>query len=216
MNKQDLTLIPGSADLGDRLAVAVGYLGLSQSEVAKQLETSASFISDVMANKKKPGSEFLLRLKKTLRINLDWLISGEGDMFGNYEIDVPLLRSIRLNVAIAKEAVGSRDATAKALLFLIRDGRIEEAMKDPDLVKYLDGLCPDDPDWNLAFKLYNQYFLSLEPAEQQRNMLNGAVEHYAAETPIDKSAALAQGRNAKSQVNIARSMRVAGRDYYER
>lgn len=137
-------------------------------------------------------------------------------MFGGTGIDLDLLRTIRLQVAMARAAVAEGDATAKALLLLIRDGRLDEAAADPALGAFLDRLCPEDGDFDLATELYNGHLATEDPATRQRNLLAAAVAHFEARRPLDKLSTLAKAAGATIQFNFSPNQRNAGRDYHER
>lgn len=202
--------------LGARLALAILHLGISQSEFARRLGSSPGFVSDVVRGVKKPGAEFLFGVKQSFGISTDWLLSGVGTMHGGGGINLDLLRTIRLQVAVAKAAIVQGDPTAKALLLLIRDGRLAEAGNEPELRTYLDHLCPEDSDRDLADELYNGHLWADDPATQQRNLLAAAVAYFEARKPLDKFATLAKASGATIQINIGTNQRNAGRDHRER
>ncbi|WP_018079631.1 helix-turn-helix domain-containing protein [Thiobacillus denitrificans] len=211
------TLDKASLDgLGARLALAILHLGISQSEFARRLGSSPGFVSDVVRRVKKPGAEFLFGIKQTFGISADWLLSGTGTMHGGGGINLDLLRTIRLQVSVAKAAIVQGDPTAKALLLLIRDGRLAEAGNEPELRTYLDRLCPEDPDRDLADELYNGHLWTDDPATQQRNLLAAAVAYFEARKPLDKLAALSRAQESRVQINISPNQRIAGRDYHEK
>lgn len=202
--------------LGARLALAILHLGISQSEFARRLGSSPGFVSDVVRGVKKPGAEFLFGIKQTFGISADWLLSGAGTMHGGGGINLDLLRTIRLQVAVAKAAIAQGDPTAKALLLLIRDGRLAEAGNEPELRAYLDQLYPEDIERDLADELYNGHLWADDPATQQRNLLAAAVAHFEARKPLDKLATLAKASGTTIHIDISTNQRNAGRDYYGR
>ena len=202
--------------LGARLALAILHMGISQSEFARRLGSSPGFVSDVVRGVKKPGAEFLFGVKQFFGISIDWLLAGSGTMHGGGDINLDLLRTIRLQVAVAKAAIAGGDPTAKALLLLIRDGRLAEAGNEPELRAYLDRLCPEDRDRDLADELYNGHLWTDDPATQQRNLLAAAIAHFEARKPLDKLATLAKASGTTIQINIGTNQRNAGRDHRER
>jgi transcriptional regulator with XRE-family HTH domain len=202
--------------LGNRVGQVIAHVGVNQTEFARRLGVSPGFVSEVVRGNKKPGAEFFLLIRKTFGVSLDWLLSGEGTLLGGSSINLDLLRTIRLQVAVARAAVAEGDATAKALLMLIRDGKLEEASADPDLRAFLEQLCPEDGDFNLATELYNGHLWSEDPVAQQRNLLAAAVAHFEARKPLDKFATLARASGATIQINVSPNQRNAGRDYNER
>lgn len=206
----------GLSGLGSRLSLAILHLAISQSEFARRLGSSPAFISDTVRGLKKPGAEFLAGIKQTFGISIDWLLTGHGTMFGASSINLDLLRTIRLYVAVARAAIALDNPTAKALLLLIRDERLLEATADPVLGAFLDELCASSEDFELVVELYNGHLWSTNPALQQRNLLAAAVAHFEARKPIDKMATLAGASGASIQLNIGTHQRNAGRDYHGR
>ncbi|WP_206199266.1 hypothetical protein [Parasulfuritortus cantonensis] len=84
---------------------------------------------------------------------------------------------------------------------LIRDGRLGEASADPTLGTFLDKLCPEDRDFDLATELYNGHLATEDPATRQRNLLAAAVAHFEARKPLDKLATLAKATGATISLN---------------
>ncbi|UCV16647.1 helix-turn-helix domain-containing protein [Quatrionicoccus australiensis] len=205
----------GLEGLALRFAQAISHTGLNQSEFARTLGISAGFVSDVVRGQKKPGAEFLYAVRTTFGISVDWLLTGEGNLTGNSGIDLDLLRTVRLQIAVARSAIIDANPTAKALLLLIRDGRLQEAAAEPDIRAFLDLVAPTDPDAELAIELYNGQLWTTDAGAQRRNLLAAAMAHFEARKPIDKVAALARSSGSTIQINISPSQRNAGRDYHE-
>jgi transcriptional regulator with XRE-family HTH domain len=178
--------------MATRLSQAIVSLGINQSEFARALGVSPGTISDAVRGQKKPGSELLCAMRTIYGLSIDWLLTGEGTMFGGKGIDHELIHTIRLQVAVARAAVVHAEPTAKALLMLIKDGRLNEAACDPDLRAYLDRLLPSDSDLELTLELYNGHLWTNDPAQQRRNLMASAVAHFEARKPLDKVAALAK------------------------
>jgi len=205
----------GLAGLGARLSSVIAHLVVNQSEFARRLDASPGFVSDIVRSVKKPGAEFLASVKQVFGVSIDWLLTGEGTMFGGTGIKLDLLNEIRLHVAVARASVVESDPVATALLLLIRDGRMSEAATDPTLRVYLDQLCPEDANFKLITTLYNGHLGSSDPATQQRNLLAAAIAHFEAHKPVDKIAALSKASGAAIQINIGRNQRNAGRDFID-
>ena len=210
--------LPGLDGFATRVGQAIGHTGLNQSEFARQLGVSAGFVSDVVRGQKKPGAEFLYAVRATFGISVDWLLTGEGTVNGGSGIDLDLLRTVRLQIAVARSAVIDANPTAKALLLLIRDGRLQEATAEPEIKEFLDRIAPTDPDAELAMELYNGQLWTNDPGAQRRNLLAAAIAHFEARKPIDKVAALARGSGSTStlQINTGSFNKIAGRDFHER
>jgi transcriptional regulator with XRE-family HTH domain len=65
--------------IGDRLRLLRKGKGLSQVDLADKLDTSQGYISDVEKGLKKPGTDFLLSLKRFFSVDLNWFLTGEGE-----------------------------------------------------------------------------------------------------------------------------------------
>jgi len=79
---KDDILKPGElAGVGKRLIRVREHLGLKQKQMAKDLDLSSSYISDIEKGKSNPAFNFLMRLYRKYRVSLDWLLFEEGDMF---------------------------------------------------------------------------------------------------------------------------------------
>lgn len=199
-----------------RLAQVIAHTGVNQTEFARRIGASPGFISDVVRGNKKPGAEFLCAVRTVFGISVDWLLTGEGAMTGGAGINLELLRTIRLQIAVARAAVMESNPTASTLLILIRDGRLQETEAEPEIALYLEQLALGDPDTDLALELYNGHFWTQDVNEQHRNLLAAAIAHFEARKPVDRLAALSRAAGTTVQVNISATQRNAGRDYFER
>jgi len=66
--------------IGERLFLFRKAKKLTQKQVASDVGTSASYISEIEAGKKLPGSEILSSLLRSFELNINWLLSGQGEM----------------------------------------------------------------------------------------------------------------------------------------
>lgn len=192
----------GIEGLPRRFAHALSHTGLNQSEFARALGVSAGFVSDVVRGHKKPGTEFLYAVRATFGVSIDWLLTGEGNIAGQSGIDLDLWRTIRLQIAVARSAILDANPPAQALLLMIREGSLQEAVANPDIRTFLDQIEPTDPDVELAIELYNGQLWTSDADAQRRNLLAGAIAHFEAIKPIDKVVALARSSGSAVQVNI--------------
>lgn len=71
----------GLAQVGERIKEIRRELRISQKEFAEKIEISGSFLSEVEANKSKPGYEFLNNIILTFNVNPLYLMTGKGNMF---------------------------------------------------------------------------------------------------------------------------------------
>ena len=68
-------------EVGLRLKKLREILDLSQGKLARILGVSQSAVSKWEAGERDIPTAVLLKLKQQLGVNLDWLLSGEGEMF---------------------------------------------------------------------------------------------------------------------------------------
>ncbi len=197
-----------------RLNQLIAQTTLSQAEFSRQISISPGFLSDVIKGRKKPGTDFLYAIRTVFGASIDWLLTGEGTMFGRSDIDLDLLRNIELYIAVARAAVVDGDATAKALLVLCQTGHLQEAMADPALNAFLESIASDS-DLSLAAELYNSHLWYHDPAFRRRNLLAAAQAHFQAQKPHDKPAAFADTSGAMVNINFGGSQRNAGQNYYD-
>jgi transcriptional regulator with XRE-family HTH domain len=71
-------------DVGTRLREVRMALGYSQQYFSALLNTSAGFISEIEGNKKSPGIQLLYSLWRKFNININWLLTGKGNMFNSH------------------------------------------------------------------------------------------------------------------------------------
>ena len=199
-----------------RLMLVITQSGLNQAEFSRRLGVSAGFVSDAARGIKRPGADFLLSMRTVFGVSIDWLLTGEGTMHGGSGIDLELLRAIRLQIAVARTAVVDADPTAQALLLLIREGRLQEAVAEPSLGAFLDRIAPEDSDFDLATELYNGHLWTDDSDAQRRNLLAAAIAHFEARKPIDKIASLARASGVTVQINLSPLQRNAGHTYNEK
>ncbi|WP_124552536.1 helix-turn-helix domain-containing protein [Methylophilus methylotrophus] len=216
MNNQDIHITPTSHldSLGTRLSSLLAMIGLSQSEFARRLKISQGFVSDVLRGIKKPGAEFLYAIKIEFGISVDWLLTGEGTLKGETQIDIPLLRMIQLQISIARKAILEKDIAAKSILLLIQNNKLNEAASDSEIKKFLDNIEHESEDFSLAIELYNGHLLTDETL-RQRNIMASAVAYFESRTPKDSINILTQIQPISLSLNISSNQRNAGRDYYE-
>ena len=56
-------------------------LGKSQIEFADDLNSTQSIISDIERKKVTPSKNMLKELRNVYKVNIDWMMTGEGDIF---------------------------------------------------------------------------------------------------------------------------------------
>ncbi|MCD4817572.1 MAG: helix-turn-helix domain-containing protein [Candidatus Cloacimonetes bacterium] len=70
-------------DIKDRLIAFINVLGIKRSEFAKGISVTQSNVSDWVNRKKpsKPSPPAMARINEVYGMNLNWLITGKGEMF---------------------------------------------------------------------------------------------------------------------------------------
>ena len=69
--------------IGQRLKSIRSALHLKQIELAKALNLNPSAISQIESNRTKPSLETLVEIAHLFKVDLHWLITGEGQMFSS-------------------------------------------------------------------------------------------------------------------------------------
>lgn len=62
-------------------------LGLSIARFADKLEMSPNTLTNYELNRREPSLTFFVQLNKKTNINLNWLVSGKGNMFNTPEFE---------------------------------------------------------------------------------------------------------------------------------
>ena len=173
-----------------RLRQVLAHTELNQRQLAQRLGLSDGFVSQVARGLKRPGTEFFFALRRELGVSIDWLLTGEGSMFGSVGIRQDLLHAIRLQVATVRAAIVDKNPDAKELLTLIAEDRLHEGGGDVRFQALLDRISPADPDGDLAVMLYNGHQWASDPVAQRRNLLASAIAHFEGLRKEDKLSAL--------------------------
>lgn len=69
--------------LAERLKLLRQELGLSVAKLAEKLEMSANTITNYERNERTPNATLFVQMNKKLNVNLNWFVSGNGEMFEN-------------------------------------------------------------------------------------------------------------------------------------
>lgn len=67
--------------LGTRIKMIRNYTGMNQTSFAKGLGISTATLSDIENNKHKPGFDILIKFMQKYKVELYYLMLGEGPMF---------------------------------------------------------------------------------------------------------------------------------------
>lgn len=202
--------------IGKRIAEIATMERLNQKSLAQRLGVSQGFLSSVINDQKIPGSEFLFTLKNVFGVSADWVLTGEGGMYGGSKINIQLQKEIRLYIAVARAAVIDGNCTAKALLLLIKENRLQEAVKDQVLQDFLNSLINEDSDFELVTVIYNSHVWVNDSDMQRQNILAAAIEHFELRQPVNIFKTTSREAGANVQINISGSQRNALRDYHEK
>jgi SOS-response transcriptional repressor LexA len=93
--------------VGDRLKEARQSLGLKQTEIANILGINSNFLSNIERGAKSPSKKLIETLSSAYKINANWLLTGEGDMFvgGTSIKEDPLIKEFedRIHKLIKKD-----------------------------------------------------------------------------------------------------------------
>jgi len=57
------------------------FPGMNDTEIGRQLKTASPVIKNYVDGTRFPNTEMLLEIRRSTRVNLDWLLTGEGDRF---------------------------------------------------------------------------------------------------------------------------------------
>jgi transcriptional regulator with XRE-family HTH domain len=200
-NQADLeTRLMDATGFGSRLLIAIQQSGINQSEFARRLGVSTGFTSEVVRGLKKPGADYLYGIKNLLGISIDWLLTGDGTMYGDNRLDIELFRTIRLQIALARAAVIENAPEAKSLIDLVRSVSAGLPENENSASAYLEKLSARDIDLDLANVLYTTYFQSGSKYQDRRNLLEAAIAYFESNRPFDKFSSLSG--NTKAKVNI--------------
>jgi transcriptional regulator with XRE-family HTH domain len=72
-------------DFGKRIKAIRKALAVNQQDFAEGIDVSGSFLSEVENGKYKPGFKFYNNLLQTYNVNLNYLLTGKGEMFNKIE-----------------------------------------------------------------------------------------------------------------------------------
>lgn len=205
-------------DLGSRLNLAIVRNGQKQADFARAIGASPTFVSDVVRGQKKPGSEFLVAIKRAAKISIDWLLTGDGTISGQTPIDLEQMRSVRLRVSLAELACLENDRMAQGILDLIEQDRLSDIIDEPSIQSFLNSALDRPVPIDLILSLYNSQVWNEDKASAGKSVIQNALSYFKAKKPVDFSALLHQEKveSKNSQVNIGSGNRIAGRDYHEK
>lgn len=210
-NQDQLTL-----RIGKRIAEIAVLENLNQKALAEKLGVSQGFLSSVINNQKIPGSEFLYTLKRVLGISADWVLTGEGSMYGGSKINVRLQKEIQLYLAIARAAVVDGNQIAKNLLSLIKENRLQSLASEESVKSFLSNVLPQNHELELITAIYNSNLWVNDPEVQRQNIVAAALEYFELKAPVDILNPPKAQTDSNVQINVGVTQRNVQGNYYER
>lgn len=202
MQEQATTANAPSLDgLGQRLAELIAIERITQTEFAARIGASVSFVSDVVRSAKRPGSEFLATVRQQFGVSVDWLLTGDGAMYGGGSLNVDFLRLVLVVVEAARRWQLEQDADAQALILALQSTHMDVAdlsQKNQALMSCL--MRPDDPHL-LAVALYNANLSVRDPYQRLEVITRAAIAHYQSVRPVDWATAM-QSRQPEGASHI--------------
>lgn len=133
----------------NRLSETLLRLGLKQYVFAKAIGVSAGNVSDwLKENGKKPSHDALIRISEVYGIDINWLLTGTGDMYinkvpahaqsNNSSITIPVYADIAAGIGIEAEDLEPRESISIPKVLLSYPGpyycfRVNGVSMEPEL-----------------------------------------------------------------------------------
>ncbi len=191
--------------IGKRIAEVAVMENLNQKSLAEKLGVSQGFLSSVINDQKIPGSEFLYILNKVFGVSADWVLTGEGGMYGGSKINIRLQKEIQLYIAIARAAIVEGNPKAQALLSLIREDRLESVASDESIQAFIKSIAEQNQELELITAIYNNIIWVNDTASQRRIALATAIEHFQLRAPVDLFNNNKGQIDSRIQINVGKS-----------
>lgn len=84
-----------------RILEIIQALGISGAEFAKEIKISTGNLSDWTKGRVAPTTAALIRILQRYRVNINWLLSGEGEMFLS-DAPIPIKHQVKSNEDLIK------------------------------------------------------------------------------------------------------------------
>jgi len=89
--------------IGERLKIFRKKRGLKLADLANALGLSIGYLSEVENNKTGIGQKILIRLRELYNLNVNWLLTGEGEMFEKKpeitsQLNIELIKNVIIEV----------------------------------------------------------------------------------------------------------------------
>ncbi len=92
-------------NIGKRVKELKVALNLTSTELAEKLSIPVRTIGSYERNEAQPGPKFLSALIENYKVNINWLLTGEGNMFlsPKIEADISYLAKLKANFNLSNE-----------------------------------------------------------------------------------------------------------------
>lgn len=106
----------------ERLQLVMAQKKMKQKDLASLLGVSENSMSAYKKGEAIPGTEKLASLSEELRVSLDWLLFGEGDMERGKGVAVidPIAYRLEVTARLFSELGASKDETREALKLALK------------------------------------------------------------------------------------------------
>lgn len=125
--------------INDRLKLIRETIGLNQASFAELFEVSQRTLSNWETGRNEPSLEVLQKLYLSYRVNLNWLLSGNGQMI--LDLSDNLIIPEHITVLINKSYELSPDGLTQDLLKFILENSVKQKLRNYDksvpFMKYL-------------------------------------------------------------------------------
>ncbi|EIE03244.1 bacteriophage CI repressor protein [Leptospira licerasiae serovar Varillal str. VAR 010] len=68
-------------NMGERIALLIQALGITQRKFAENIGVTPAFVNDVINRGKSFSQETIVKISFKFRVDINWLLTGEGEMF---------------------------------------------------------------------------------------------------------------------------------------
>ena len=69
--------------IADRFIKMRNMLNINKSQFAQSIQTTPSIVGEIESGKREPSKNILIKLLNTYNVNINWLLSGDGNIFLN-------------------------------------------------------------------------------------------------------------------------------------
>ena len=144
-----------NSTLSSRFRSLREVLGISQGEMARAVEKTASFIQLIEVGKSKISEDTLTKVCRAYHVNPAWLQSGEGDMFEpGYETAPPdragipqRIKSVRKEQKLTQAGLAEEIGCSKSQLAAVEQGTTNPSN---ELLKKIAARCGINYRWLLT------------------------------------------------------------------